>query len=383
MENFEKNYHEIERKLRESEAIMHSIVDMAVDAIVTIDDQGKIQTFNVAAEKMFGYKKEEVIGKNINILMPTPYHEEHDSYIQSYIKTGIKKIIGIGREVVAQKRDGTTFPIELAVSEVQHTDHRLFTGIIRDITKRKENEAKLQKANEELQIALSTREKFFSIIAHDLKAPFSLLLNLSEFLSQSNVTKKDKNQIIEDLQNVSRRTFNLLKNLLEWSKSQTGKIEFKPTYFNLCDLVQNNIDIGASNTKDIEIISKVSENMEVYADKNMIDTIVRNFLSNAIKFTHRDGRIEIGCERKGETLELCVSDNGIGIKPENIEKLFKIDVKLSTFGTEKERGNGIGLILCKEFAEKNGGNIKVESELNKGSKFFLTIPLGKNVSYSE
>ncbi|MCB1191330.1 MAG: hybrid sensor histidine kinase/response regulator [Leptospiraceae bacterium] len=239
----------------------------------------------------------------------------------------------------------------------------------------RESEKKLKSANEELTKALATKDKFFSIIAHDLKSPFSLLLNLSEFLSDEDVTQTEKNEIIQDLQQASKQTFNLLKNLLEWSRTQGGRIEFEPERLDLSLLVDKNIQLMEANPKNISLVSKVSDTINVLADKNMIDTIIRNLLSNAIKFTPKNGKVEITAKIKDKFVEICVSDNGVGIKPENIDNIFRIDIKHTTLGTEKEKGTGIGLILCKEFAETNGGTLWVESELGKGSNFFVTIPV--------
>ena len=175
----------------------------------------------------------------------------------------------------------------------------------------------------------------------------------------------------------SKKGHNLLTNLLAWSKSQSNGIIYNPTLLNLRQIVNENLEFisNYASSKNITISASVSKDITVFADKNMFNTVIRNLLSNAIKFTPDNGRIEISSDLKENEVEILISDTGIGMSPEDIDKLFRIDINPSSIGTAKEKGSGLGLILCKEFIEKNGGSIRVESEVGKGSQFYLRLPL--------
>jgi len=235
----------------------------------------------------------------------------------------------------------------------------------------------------ELNELNATKDKFFSIIAHDLKNPFNSILGLSELLvNESNYNPEKALQFAQSIHNSANNAYKLLENLLIWANSQTGKIDFKPENLTIHDLFSEAIAITGSSAinKNITITHKTDDNISIYADYNMVNTILRNLLSNAIKFTPRNGTITIKGILKENTIHVSVSDTGIGIKPENITKLFTISEKFSLAGTENEVGTGLGLILCKEFVEQHGGKIWVESEIGKGSDFQFTLPLANNLS---
>ncbi|MDQ2177313.1 ATP-binding protein [Marinifilum sp. D714] len=235
----------------------------------------------------------------------------------------------------------------------------------------------IEKQRKELERLNATKDKFFSIIAHDLKNPFASLIGASDFLvnSSDELSKEQLHNFHEIINQSARRGYKLLENLLEWARMQTGNIEFKPKQVDLWNLVNEVVNLltGSAEHKEICLSAEIDENLKAFVDENMIDTVVRNLVSNAIKFTPRGGVIKVSSQVVGQFIEITVADNGIGITPENISKLFKIDEKVSKNGTENESGTGLGLILCKEFVERHGGEIRVESELGKGSKFIFTI----------
>jgi len=240
----------------------------------------------------------------------------------------------------------------------------------------------LRHSQQDLQEANATKDKFFSIIAHDLKNPFNAILGLSELLTEqyNSFDDEQKKEFICHIKDTCNNTFKLLQNLLEWSRMQTGKIEWKPDELDLYTSSFENITLfkaGAKN-KEINLYSDIKKNTMVFADPNMVTMIMRNLVSNAVKFTKPGGEVRISSESHEDNEEITISDTGVGIKKEDIEKLFRIDVHHSTYGTAKEPGTGLGLILCKEFAEKNGGKIWVESEPGKGSRFKFTLPKRKS-----
>lgn len=245
-----------------------------------------------------------------------------------------------------------------------------------EITSQKEA---ILKQNEQLQELNATKDKFFSIIAHDLKNPFNVILGFSDLIVTSNILfgPEEMKRFVLSIQKAAKSAYELLENLLEWSRSQTGRIEFAPEVIKLDELITDTISITWSNSqvKNIQVSYEPDETIVIYADRNMINTVLRNLVTNAIKYTHKSGMVKIAATKNGDNVQISVMDNGVGISPEVIEKLFLVSEKTSTPGTEDEKGTGLGLLLCKEFVEKHGGKIWVESELEKGSEFKFTLPV--------
>jgi signal transduction histidine kinase/ligand-binding sensor domain-containing protein len=237
---------------------------------------------------------------------------------------------------------------------------------------------KLEESNQKLAILNSTKDRFFSIIAHDLRNPFHSVSGLSEILL-SDHTKFSSEKIERFLSLIHTSSIsgnNLLENLLQWSRSQTGRIVFKPGNITLANIIEENLNLleGELVRKNISIKSTVEADIKVLADENMVNTIFRNLISNAIKFTYKNGRINISAQKHAQFIEVSVKDSGIGISEKTKNLLFRIDTNVSTKGTSNETGTGLGLILCHEFVEKHGGRIWVESEEGKGSIFKFTLP---------
>jgi two-component system sensor histidine kinase/response regulator len=240
---------------------------------------------------------------------------------------------------------------------------------------------KLQLQKRNLKELNATKDKFFSIIAHDLKSPLNQLLGLSEILQKEIASDRgDEVIMLANLINDSAKSGRLLlENLLEWSRSQTGAIHFSPKMLDLNKLTNEIIALYENNAyqKNISIKSKIKSGVFAYADGNMIKTILRNLISNSIKFTRKGGEIILKVRQAKNVVTYMVSDNGIGIKPEDIKKLFRIDVNQNTIGQSKEKGTGLGLILCKEFIQINGGEVWVESIFGEGSTFKFSLPVSK------
>lgn len=225
------------------------------------------------------------------------------------------------------------------------------------------------------------KDKFLTIIAHDLKSPFNAVLGFSEILEEK-LKDKDYEEIEKYIGIISRSSqlaMDLLSNLMEWSKSQTGRMNFNPLLINLEEIIQNNILFfsDVAERKSINIIKKINHKDKIFADKHMINTVLRNLISNAIKFVKLDGEIIIATEQTPENIIVSVSVNGVGIPTFRIKNIFNIGESFSTSGTSNEKGTGLGLILCKEFVDKHSGNIWVESEEGKGSVFYFTLPFKK------
>ena len=237
----------------------------------------------------------------------------------------------------------------------------------------KESENKLIQLNR-------SKDKFFSILAHDLKSPFSGFLGLTRIMAEEiqSLTMRQMEEYARELQNSAGNLYKLLENLLEWSRMQRGVVDFKPEKCLLANLVKPNIDIVIERTKqkNIQLISKIDDHLEIIADIQMLNTVIRNLISNAIKFTPKGGMIEIGYIPANTMGTIFVKDSGIGMDSDTKSKLFRIDEKVSRPGTEGEPSTGLGLLLCKDFIEKQNGKIWVESEEGKGSTFYFTLPFG-------
>jgi len=248
-----------------------------------------------------------------------------------------------------------------------------------DITERKLNEEVLRESEIRLSKLNATKDKFFSIIAHDLKSPFNAILGFSNLMINQ-LREKDFDGVekyADIIQQASMRAIDLLMNLMEWSRSQTGRMEFNPELIDIGKLTRYIIEllIDSADQKSISIKLKIAPNVSVVADKAMLSTVLRNIISNGIKFTNQGGEISISSERRQNEMIVSVKDNGVGIDDKDKGKLFRIDQIYSRSGTLKEKGTGLGLILCKDFIEKHGGKIWFESEKGVGSTFYFSIPI--------
>jgi signal transduction histidine kinase len=241
-----------------------------------------------------------------------------------------------------------------------------------------ESNQRLKESEKRLKISNATKDKFFSIIAHDIRNPFNAIYGLTQYLSQNFdvLSKKELEKPIELIYQSADELLELLDNLLHWSRTQRGKMEFCPKTLDLHEMVKKNINLLKMNAdkKNIEVISDIKPNTMISADYDILTTVFRNLISNAIKFSYENSKVFIKAEESAKEITISVIDEGVGISKENIQKLFRIDIHYSTTGTSEEQGSGLGLILCREFVEKHGGKIWVESEENKGSTFKFTLP---------
>ncbi len=251
--------------------------------------------------------------------------------------------------------------------------------LAREIEERKLLENALKNSERQLRALNASKDTFFSIIAHDLRNPFNSLLGLTAFLVNA-IEDYDKDRLksfISRLHTSAEKVYALLNNLLEWSRLERGLLQPTPQRIELCRLILFAVEALAADAarKQITLVNRVPEGMAAYADLNMLITVVRNLVSNAVKFTGSGGTIAISARQTGNVVELDISDTGIGISADGLNKLFRIDAKYARKGTADEDGTGLGLLLCKELVEKNSGSIRVESEVGKGSTFTVTLPI--------
>ncbi len=289
-------------------------------------------------------------------------------------------IVGIGRDITKQKNAEKQLREQAQnLQEVNIILEERQEKIQQQSEKLNNQAQNLQKANTQLQHLNATKNKFFSIIAHDLKNPFQAIFGFSELLMRNHDDFDDdqKLELLTMIKTSSESAFNLLENLLQWARTQTDTIKYNPSQIQISELIEQNIELSKAiaENKSISLISEIECDSGAYADSNMINLVIRNLLSNAIKFTKEKGSIIIKCsENKKDELAVSITDTGIGISDKNIDKLFRIDEYFSTSGTSGEGGTGLGLIICKEFVEKNKGEITIESEHEVGTTFTFTLP---------
>ena len=389
LEKFENNQYKLEMPdsnqeenslYQQHEQEFKTLLENASDIIFRFDHKFRHTYVNAAVEKATGIPKKTFLGKDHRELgMP----EDIVLFFQEYIRkvfeskqeiefsfdfpTPTGKLHYESRYVPEFAKDGT----------VAHV-----IGITRDVTERMQIVKALQKSETQLKDLNSTKDRFFSIIAHDLRGSLSGIAKISDMLANEDIEKYNPGRIKEifkEIHEISKITFDLLENLLKWSKVQTETIKFNPIKINSQDLIKMtmaSVELIASK-KNIQISLITDKDFVIYADINMITTVIRNLLSNAVKFTPDGGSVKIKCAEvlNEKFIEFIVSDTGIGIEPEIIKKLFKIGESKPSLGTAGEKGSGIGLILCKEFVEKHGGKIWAKSEVGKSSKFIFTVPL--------
>jgi PAS domain S-box-containing protein len=374
-----KNY---EEELKKSEEKFRKVFENSGIGMVMVEPDGQFIKVNKAFCDITGYNEPEIIGKNFRDITHPDDLDKSVGSTNELLEDISKETSTIEKRYFHKNGNLIWALTTLSLIRDPNGKPQFFITQIQDITNRKKYEEKLLRYTDELKILNASKDKFFSIISHDLRTPFNSLLGISEFIIQS-YEEMSREEIKESISNIfrsSQKVYNLILNLFEWTRMQSGRFEVEKTPLNLSINVGEilNLYIQSAELKKIKLINNVSEEIYIVADKYMLETILRNLISNAIKFTNKEGNVSISAIRKGNFAQIAVSDNGMGISEENQKKLFRIDTKFQTNGTAEETGTGIGLILCKEFVEENGGTIFVNSEEGKGTSFFFTLPLQIN-----
>jgi PAS domain S-box-containing protein len=383
---------------------LRAILQTAVEGIITIDDHGLIESVNPAAERIFGFKAQEVIGCNVSVLMPSPYREEHDGYMANYRRTGQAKIIGIGREVFGQRKDGTIFPMDLAVSEVQLAQRRMFTGFVRDITERKRAEERLAELAHTLAEKNKELETIVYVASHDLRSP---LVNIQGFSRElAHACERLRAQILRDkppsdtssiplpqpgrdqeqlkallledipealdfIQAGVAKIDSLLSGFLRYSR--LGRAALRIERLNLNRMLEAILQAMEFQIKQAGATVSVARLPEAMGDATQINQVFSNLLDNALKYSApgRVGVISISGKLEGDHAVFAVRDNGIGIGREHEHKIFEIFHRLNPSASE---GEGLGLTIAHRILERHNGKISVESTPGEGSTFFVSLP---------
>jgi len=369
--------------LRESENRINSIIQAAVDGIITIDTRGIMEMVNPSAAKLFGYEPRELIGKSINILMPEPDHSRHNQYIQNYHKTGQKRIIGIGREVTGLRKDSSIFPFFLSISEVQLSDRKVYTGFIHDISQQKLNEEKLRRYAAELERSNLELQDFAYVSSHDLQEPLRKIQAFGDRLltkEYNNLSDQGKDYVNRML-NAASRMQNLINDLLSFSRVTTKSKPFVKVKLDKI-LTEVLTDLEVSIEKSQARITRTAL-PEIEAEPTQMRQLFQNLISNAIKFRQENQPPEITISARqlqrqahltatpgDEKVEIVVEDNGIGFDEKYLDRIFNIFQRLEG---QKYEGSGIGLAICRKIAIRHGGDITAQSQPGQGTRFILTL----------
>lgn len=356
---------------RESEERLDAVVETASEGIITIDDAGRIESFNPAAERLFGYTAAEVAGRNVSMLMPEPDRSRHDGYLRRYLDGGEAHIIGFGREVMAQRRDGSPLPIGLAVSEMRLGPRRLFTGIVHDLTERRRAEARQAELIDDLQAANEELRNFAYVVSHDLKAPLRGIGSLADWLASDYADKLDAQgrEYLALMKNRASRMDALIDGILEYSR--VGRVKETQVAVDLNALVADTVQMLAPPPEVSVIVEGTLPT--VLGERTRMQQLFQNLVSNAIK--HRDkpeGRIVIASADAGDFWQLSVADNGPGIDPRHHERVFQLFQVLTP--RDQKESTGVGLALAKRIVELYGGRVWIDSRSGEGSTFFFTLP---------
>lgn len=363
--------------LREREARISSIVNTTVDGIITVDEEKIIESFNQAAEKIFGYRADEVIGSNVSILMPAPHQIGYNQHVQTYLNGGRPKVLGMSREVVGRRKNGTMFPIELSMSEADLGNRRIFTGILRDITERKKAEEELQKAKEAAESANQAKSDFLSGMSHEIRTPMNAIIGMGELMMETPLNDEQK-RYIETLMHAGENLLNMINDILDISKIEAGYLELESTEFNLQELLDKACDIMAIRARDkgIRLSCNVLPEAPVrlVGDSGRLRQVILNLLGNAIKFTD-NGEVVLEVSKQSSdtvTLLFSVRDTGIGIPDDKVNRIFDKFTQADSSTTRKYGGTGLGLTISKRLVELMGGRIWVTSNVGVGSTFYFT-----------
>ncbi len=364
-----------EAELKESEAKYRFIVENIGEGFAFVNADEEFLISNSAAEKIFGVNKGGLKGKNVKEFLS----EEQIILLESQTRI-MKKGQSSSYELEITCPDGYKKNIILTVvPEFDLKKNYLGAhGIFRDITERKKWESALQESEKQLLRLNADKDKFFSIIAHDLRSPFNLFLGYTQKMSKEldSMTTKEIHRVSLLMNKSATDLYNLLNNLLNWTRIKQGLIPFRPQKTVLSEICRDAVDILNQNAdaKNILIHNRVNPDLVIYADTEMLKVVLRNLVSNAIKFTNKGGTININAEQQSSSVIVSVSDNGVGIPQANLARLFEISDIQSVKGTANEKGSGLGLLLCKEFVEKHNGSLIIKSEVGKGTECIVTFP---------
>lgn len=382
-----KGYSEVIRDLTErkrTEQALLSVVNNVVDGIITTDESGKIESFNPAAERIFGYPARDVIGQNVTLLIPETFHREEDDLAAGSSTRMVRaKLIGVGREVVGRRKDGTEFPMDLAVTSFRMGERRYFTGILRDISASKRQEQEMRERLAELAEADNQKNDFLAMLGHELRNPLAPIRNALHILKMPGASDQAVAQAREAMERQVQHVVRLVDDLLDVSRIMRAKIDLRKEVTDLASIIGSAVETAQPviDAQGHELtVSMPKKKIPVEADVVRMAQVISNLLMNAAKYTDHAGRIWLTVERDGPSAALIrVKDSGIGIAPELLPRVFDLFVQGHRSLARSQGGLGIGLTLAKNLVEMHGGTIAAHSEgLGQGSEFVIRLPVKAN-----
>ena len=352
--------------LQEQAQHTQAILNNMVDGLITIDQAGIIASFNLAAERIFGYMAEEVLGQNVKILMPNPHRDAHDSYLRNYQTTGVARIIGIGREVEGQRKDGSLFPMELAVSEVTRQGAPLYVGMVRDITERKRMDR--------------MKSEFVSTVSHELRTPLTSISGALGLLAGGAMGSlpEQARTLIDIAHKNSQRLTHLINDLLDMEKIAAGKMHFDLQPHALIPVIEQALEANRAYGAERRVgfvLNHQASGIEVRVDSQRLMQVLSNLLSNAVKYSPEDGTVEIAVRQLDGRVRVEVSDHGPGIPAAFHSRIFQKFSQADSSDTRQKGGTGLGLAITRELVERMDGRIGFESVEGQGASFFFELPL--------
>ncbi|MEH0019580.1 MAG: CHASE domain-containing protein [Desulfobacter sp.] len=364
-------------ELNKTKEGLEKLIHTIEEGIILIDAQRNIQMFNPAAERIFQYMEDEVVGKNVKLLMPEPYHSRHDEYVMNFVNSGGAKIIGIGREVRGRRKDGNVFPLHLAISEMEMDNTRYFVGAIKDITQQKDVEKKLTLAKEAAEEAYRIKSEFMNTMSHELRTPLTIILgNIEEITDEEDMPDmEDIAEIARDCSKAGEMLMRLVNDILDLSKIEAGKMTLEKERMSSTELISDVVTTTRvlAENKGLELNVQGDET-DIYIDPVRIKQVLFNLLSNAVKFTEQ-GSVSVITRIQNDLLVMTVADTGQGMNAESLTYIFEPFRQVDGSSTRKVGGTGLGLAITKKLVELHGGTIRVESEVDKGSSFIIELPI--------
>jgi len=387
---------EDQAKLARASRRIRGILESMVDAVVTIDARGRIETFNPAAERMFGYAEAEVVGRSVNILLPETFRVDHDRYMAGYRPDAGSRIIGNDREVLALRRDGTTFPMNLAVSELRlgGTDRdggepaglRVFVGVIRDITKRKQQEAELIASKSQAEMANRAKSEFLANMSHELRTPLNAIIGFSEILDSEFFGKLNDRQkaCAKDIHDSGKHLLDIVNAVLDMSKIEAGRYELNEEVIDPAEALAQCLTMVRDRAQDggVELCNGIEGSLPtIWVDRRAFKQVVLNLLSNAVKFTPGGGSVTLSARvEENGCLAVSVADTGIGIPQEFMQHLFQPFRQADNTASRQFEGTGLGLSISKNFMELHGGSLSCVSAPGQGTTMTACLPAGRIVT---
>ena len=351
--------------LRDQAQQTQAIIDNMVDGLITIDEHGLIDAFNPAAEQIFGFTADEVLRQNVNILMPSPHRERHDDYIRNYRSTGVARIIGTGREVEGQRKDGSLFPMELAISQISRHGKAMYVGMVRDITERKRIER--------------MKSEFVSTVSHELRTPLTAISGSLGLIAGGKLGElpAQASSMVDIAHKNSQRLSHLINDLLDIEKLSAGKMQLDMQQQALMPLVlqaiEANQSYGAERQVGIDFVG-VPVEAEVRVDGQRLAQVLSNLISNAVKYSPDGGTVEVSAERLPHSVRVTITDHGSGIPEEFRSRIFQKFAQADSSDTRQKGGTGLGLAIARELVERMGGRIDFESVEGEGASFYFELP---------